>query len=183
MITIENLEKELKEKKLHSLYLLYGEETFLLETSLKKIKNLFGEAIKGINYIVIDETNSKELIPNLETPSFGYEKKLIIVKNTGLLKKEGKRKNAELVATREKISNYLKENIKTINNTCIVVFVEEEIDAKYELYKTIDKLGIVCQFDYQKPIQIEKRIKAICNAYKVEIEEFTIKYLIESLRK
>ena len=78
MLSIENLEKELKNRELKSLYLLYGEELFLLESSLKKIKNLFGEAIKGINYINIDETNCNELIADIETPSFGYEKKLII---------------------------------------------------------------------------------------------------------
>ena len=62
MISIENLEKEKKKKKLNSLYLLYGEEQFLLENSLKKIKSLFGETIKGINYILIDDTNINELI-------------------------------------------------------------------------------------------------------------------------
>ena len=34
-----------KDGKLDSLYLIYGEENFLLENSLKKIKNLFGEKI------------------------------------------------------------------------------------------------------------------------------------------
>ena len=41
----EELEKELNEKKLNSIYLLYGEETFLLETALKKIKKIFGETL------------------------------------------------------------------------------------------------------------------------------------------
>ncbi len=44
-MTITELEKELKENKLNSIYLLFGEETFLLESSLKKIKKLFGEMI------------------------------------------------------------------------------------------------------------------------------------------
>ena len=39
-MTIEALEKELNQNKLNSIYLLYGEDTFLLETSLKKIKNI-----------------------------------------------------------------------------------------------------------------------------------------------
>ena len=73
--SIENLEKELKSGNLKNLYLLYGEERFLLETSLKKIKDLFGECIKGINYILIDDTNINELISNIETPAFGYERK------------------------------------------------------------------------------------------------------------
>ena len=180
MLSIENLEKELKNGKLKSLYLLYGEELFLLESSLKKIKTLFGDCTKGINYITIDETNYSELIADIETPSFGYEKKLIIARNTGLLKKEGKRKNAELAKLKEKVSNYLKENIEVIQSSVVLVFVEEEADTKQELYKTIDELGIICKFDYQKPIQIEKRMKAICQGYKVAIEDSTLRYFIES---
>ncbi len=179
MLTIENLEKELKSEKLQSLYLLYGEELFLLETILKKIKSLFGEAIKGINYINIDETNCQELIADIETPSFGYEKKLIIAKNTGLLKKEGKRKNPELALLREKVNTYIKENIEIIKTSVVLVFVEEEADIKQELYTTIDKLGVTCKFDYQKPIQIERRIHAICQAYQVKMDASTWHYFIE----
>ena len=62
MLSIEKLEQELKENKLNSLYLLYGDELFLLENSLRKIKSLFGKAIKGINFISIDDTNITELI-------------------------------------------------------------------------------------------------------------------------
>jgi len=36
----DKLEKELKNQNLKSLYLLYGEELFLLETTLKKINQL-----------------------------------------------------------------------------------------------------------------------------------------------
>ena len=56
---LEDLEKELKQRKLDSLYLLYGEERFLLESCLKKIKNLFGETLRGINYIEIDGLKDK----------------------------------------------------------------------------------------------------------------------------
>ena len=177
--SIENLEKELKSGNLRNLYLLYGEERFLLETSLKKIKDLFGECIKGINYILIDDTNINELISNIETPAFGYEKKMIIAKNTELAKKEGKRKNAQITELKNKICKYINDNINIINQSVVLVFVEDEADAKQELYKTIDKLGTVCKFEYQKPIQITKRLKGICSAYKVKVQDSTIQYLIE----
>ncbi|MBQ2937930.1 MAG: DNA polymerase III subunit delta [Clostridia bacterium] len=178
-MTIENLEKELKEKKLNSIYLLYGEELYLLESNLKKIKTLFGECIKGINYILIDEQNVSEIISDIETPSFGYEKKLIIARNTGLLKKEGKKKSGDLSKIKDKLEQYIDENIKIINESVILVFIEEEADTKSKLYKTIEKNGVVCKFDYQKPLQIEQRIKSICNAYKVQIDSATIRYFIE----
>lgn len=179
MVTIENLEKELNSNSLKNLYLLYGEELFLLENILKKIKNIFGECIKGINYINIDDTNISELINDIETPAFGYEKKLLIVRNSGILKKEGKRKNTELSNLREKISSYIKENIDIINDSVVLVIIEEDIDNKQELYKIFDKFGVVCNFEYQKPIQIQKRLKAICNAYHVDIDDSSLKYFIE----
>lgn len=178
-MTIENLEKELKEGKLSSLYLLYGEELFLIENNLKKIKTLFGECVKGINYILIDEQNVSEIISDIETPSFGYEKKLIIARNTGLFKKEAKKKSGDSSKLKDKITQYINENIKIINESVILVFIEEEADNKSELYKAIEKNGIVCKVDFQKPIQIEQRIKTICNGYKVQIDSQTIKYFIE----
>lgn len=179
MVSVENLEKELKNKQLNSMYLLYGEELFLLETSLKKIRSLFGETIKGINYILIDDTNINELIQDMETPAFGYEKKLIIARNTGIFKKEGKRKNSELAKLKEKINDYIEKNIDMINESLVLVFVEKEADSKQTLYKIIDKLGTVCKFDYQKPMQIEARLKAICNGYKVQIDNQSLRYFIE----
>lgn len=162
-MTIENLEKELKNNQIQSLYLLYGEELFLLESCLKKIKNIFGECVKGINYINIDDTNVKELISDIETPAFGYEKKLIVVRNAQILKKEGKRKNEALTNLRNKINETIVENIEEIKKSVILVFIEEDVDEKQDLFKTIDKYGIVCKFDFQKPYQLEKRLKAICN--------------------
>ena len=67
------------------IYLYFGEERYLLENKVKKIKKDFGELVQGINYIQIDDTNVEELISDLETPAFGFSKKLIIAKNTGLI--------------------------------------------------------------------------------------------------
>ena len=96
MIKVEELEKQLKTTQLKSTYLFYGEEVYLLENMVKKIKKIFGELVVGINYIVIDDTNVQNLIPEIEVPAFGYERKLIIVKNSGLFKKEPKKKNTNI---------------------------------------------------------------------------------------
>ena len=180
MKKIEELEKELKNKELHSLYLLYGEEQYLLEQNLKKIKELFGKCINGINYIQIDETNVNQLIADIETPSFGYEKKLIAVRNSGILKKEGKRKNAEMAKLKENLAEYIEKNHEIIKKNVIIVIIEEVIDNKNNLYKVLDKYGTVCNFETQKPIQLEKRLKAIFKGYEVNITDAEIKYLIES---
>ena len=76
MISVEKLEGKLNNGKLNSMYILFGEELFLLESSINKIKKIFGEKIKGINYIVIDDTNLAELISDMETPAFRLSKKI-----------------------------------------------------------------------------------------------------------
>ena len=177
-MTIEELEKELKSEKLAPIYVLYGEEIFLLENCLKKIKENFGETANGINYIQIDETNLNTLLSEMQTPAFGYSRKLIIVKNTKILKKEAKKRgiNIDITSTREKINEYIKTNQGEEN---ILIIIEEEID-KTELLETIQKNGgIICNFEFQKPYQIEKRLKEICNICKVKIATNTINHLID----
>ena len=178
-MTIENLEKELKSGVLQSIYLFYGEELYLLESCVKKIKSLFGEIVKGINFVTIDETNLTSIISEMETPAFGYEKKLIIVKNSGLVKKEGKRVNSELADIRKRLNEYIVSNLNTIKQSIILVIIEDDI-SKSDLISTIEKNGVSVKFEYQKPIQIEARLKVICNGYKVNIDSNTIRYFIES---
>ena len=179
MLKVEELEKQLNQSQEKGIYLLYGEETFLLEQQLKKIKKNFGETVKGINYILIDENNIQELISDIETPAFGYEKKLIIARNTGLFKREAKGRSSGLSKElKDKINDYLKDNIDMINSSVILVFVEDEAE-KNTIFNTIEKIGTVCNFEEQKPIQIIKRLKVITNSYKVNVDENTLQYLLE----
>ena len=179
MLKVDELEKQLNQGYCQGMYLLYGEETFLLEQNLNKIKKNFGEIVKGINYILIDENNIQELIADIETPAFGYAKKLIIARNTGIFKRESKgRSGGVSKELKDKINDYLKENVEIINETVILVFIENAVE-KNSIYNTVEKLGTICNFEEQKPFQIIKRLKKICNSYKVNVDENTLQYFIE----
>ncbi len=178
MIKIEELERNLKSNNMSSLYLLYGNEKYLIESCTKKIKNAFGECMKGINYISIDAEDASKIVDELSMPAFGYPKKLIIARNTGLFKKEAKKKQSEMASIKLAIDSYISENIETIKETVILVFIEEEAD-KTELFNTIDKYGIVCEFSKQNPLQLKNRLMQICKAYKVNVNDSTLGYFIE----
>ena len=166
-----------------AIYLFFGEEQYLIETKVKKIKKDFGDLIQGINYIQIDETNVEELISDLETPAFGFSKKLIIVKNTGLFKKEKKTatkketKNGKLTLA-EKVAKYVQENEKEITHTIELVFVEEAVD-KNTLYKVIESVGEIKEFALLKLPELVSNLKKIAGAYKVNMDDNTAKYLVE----
>ncbi len=152
-----------------------------MEMNIKRIKNLFGELVKGINYIEIDETTLDSLISNLQTPAFGYEKKLIIVKNTGLFKREVKKRGVGFADLRDKINDYLKQNSEIIKQDNILIFIEESAD-KGKMLSTLEEIGaIVCNFEYQKLPNVLARLKAICKAYKVNIDDTTLKYFVECI--
>ena len=180
MLKVEELEKQVNSGVAEGIYLFYGAETFLLEQQVKKMKKVFGELVKGINYIIIDENSIQELIADIETPAFGYPKKLIIAKNTGIFKREGKGKiGGASKELKDRINEYLKDNIEMIKESVLLIFIEDEAE-KNSIFNTIEKIGIVCNFEEQKPFQIIKRLKSICNSYKVNVDESTLQYLIES---
>ena len=148
-------------------YLLYGEDEYLRNEYIKKIKKAFGEVQLGINYVQIDENNVTNIISDIETPAFGFPSKLIIAKNTGLFKK----KNA--------LSESVAEYLKTANLDGVeLVFIEIEPE-KNSLYNLISKIGEIKEFKEQKLPQLITKVKSIAKAYNVNIMENTASYFIE----
>ena len=175
-IKYEGLEKDLNSSYLKPLYLLYGEETYLIDLTLKKIKKKFGKLVQGINFVMIEENNCNELVSNMEVPAFGYEKKLIVVKNSGLLKKDGRKK--EPTQLQKIVSEYMIENLLSIQETLVVVFVENTVD-KNVVYDVIYKEGIVCEIAELKVPQLVAKLKQVCDLYQVKVENHVLQYLVE----
>ena len=172
----DDLEKEIN-TNLKSLYLLYGQEQYLIDMSVKKIKKKFDDLVQGINYIVIDENNTEEIIPNIEMPAFGYDRKLIIVKNSGLFKKDGRKKTESPI--QEKVSNYINENHDMLDESVVLVFIEEEAD-KNSVFDAVSKYGSVCKIDELKVNQLINKLKKICDLYEVGVSQATLNYFVEN---
>lgn len=174
-LSYDALNKSIQEE-LKPIYLLYGGEQYLIDTAVNKIKKNFGELLLGINYILLDESTIDNLISDIEMPAFGYDKKLIVVRSSGLFKKDGRKKTGTPI--QEKIADFIKNNMDTITEAVVLVFVEAEAD-KNSVFETISENGIICNIEELKPIQLVKKLKQICNLYKVNCDESTLNYLVE----
>ncbi len=163
-----------------NLEVIYGENTYLIEKEVKNIKKNFGEIIQGINYVAIEQNSLENIIPELQTPAFGYPKKLIVVKNCDLLKKELKTKKTKNMEVAQKIAEYIEENHQELQETTILLIIEESIDKTNSLYKMIEKYGETKEFKELNIVELSQTLKSICSAYKVKIDNETIKYLIET---
>ncbi len=150
------------------IYLLYGEDNYIKNEYLKKIMKNFGEVSLGINYIQIDQNNSQNIISDIETPAFGYEKKLIVARNSNLVKK----KNQD----GDKLADYINSNeLEGIE----LVIIEDEIDKTTALYKALQKKATIKECNEMKAHEIIAKIKSISSAYGVNIKENTAQYFIE----
>lgn len=149
------------------IYILCGEDEFLLNEYVKKIKKAFGSIQLGVNYIQIDESNVSNIISDIETPAFGFEKKLIIAKDTGLFKKKN--------TTSERITEYLKETeIPDVE----LIFIEKDIE-KNSLFNLVQKIGKVEEFKEQKLPQLISKVVSLTKAYDIIIKENVAQYFIE----
>ena len=149
------------------IFLLYGEDSFLIEQYVKKQKKAFGELENGINFIQIDENSIENLISDIETPAFGYEKKLIIAKNTNLFVKKN--------AFAEKIADYIAKN--ELENVELI-FIEDKVE-KNKLFNTISKIGTIKEFHEMKLPELVTQVKSISKAYDVIISDANARYFIE----
>lgn len=151
-------------------YLLYGGDNYLKNEFVKKAKKSFGELQLGINYIQIDESNVNNVISDIETPAFGYERKMIIVKNANLMQKKN--------AISDKLSEYLNDADKQILDSIELIIVEDSVE-KNALFNTISKIGMIKEFNEQKISQLITKVKSISAAYGVQIQENVAQYFIE----
>ena len=151
-------------------YLLYGEDNYLKNEFVKKAKKSFGELQLGINYIQIDESNVNNVISDIETPAFGYERKMIIVKNANLMQKKN--------AISDKLSEYLNDADKQILDSIELIIVEDSVE-KNASFNTISKIGMIKEFNEQKIGQLITKVKSISAAYGVQIQESVAQYFIE----
>ena len=169
---VKDLESDINNKTLKGIYILFGEEKYLQEEYLRRIKKTFGDISLGINYILLDENSISSLISDIETPAFGYEKKLIVIRNSNIFKKDYK------LPIKDRFKEYVNENIDIINESCIIVFIEDTIH-KMDLYKVVEKVATIVETKFMKPPEIRAKLKKICSMYKVNAIDNTLDYLIE----
>ena len=149
-------------------YLLYGEDKYLRDEYLKRFKKNFGDLQLGINYIQVDENSLDNLTSDIETPAFGFPRKLITVKNSGLFVR-GKGAGEDLA---EYIQN---NNLEDVD----LIFVEDSPE-KNALYKAIEKVGNIECFDELKLPQLIQKLCRWANAYNVKLDPSVAQYLVEA---
>lgn len=183
------------------IYLIYGEERYLVNKKLEEIKleyeSNYSPLVLGLNYVILNNLISiDELITEIEMPPFGYDRKLILIRGSNIfLAKKNKSFNKNEEETEVKDSSEVNEileyfkKIKNILSSVDIVFIEESI-KKSSLVDWIKKNGKVFEYkeltknDDFKIVQIlEEYIKEFNkeNEKNLSISKFDLNYMINEV--
>ena len=125
----KTLLEELKSGEFHPLYLLYGEERYLLSYYKKLFLKAFSEN-EGINITQIEENlETKNLIDTAETLPFFAPYRLMLF--------DGK------IGGKKKLSDDFVQYLKTSPRTTVMLFLEEKVDKRSSFYKTVKDRGLI----------------------------------------
>lgn len=141
---MEKLRQDIKNGTFEKVYLLCGEETYLVRSYRNQLK----EAISGddtMNYSYFEGKNIPfdEIADLAATLPFFAERRLIVLENTGLFKSA---------------SDGWTELVKQIPESCHIIFVETETDKRSKLYKAVRECGYCAEMQRQTEKELKRWI-------------------------
>jgi len=155
------------------LYLLYGNEKFLIDKEIKNIS--LNNNIESINTTTYDLNTDtlNNIIDDAQTISLFSEKKAILVYNSNIF--TAKKNNIEQDTT------ILEEYFENINPDTILIFVlyEEKLDERKKIVKSLKKYGTIKNFSNNT--NINSLVKDMFENY--QISNNTINLLIDRVGK
>ena len=139
---MQTLNQDIKERSFRPVYLLYGEETFLVNS----YKNRLKEAVLGDDTMNFSRYEGKgidvsELIRQADTMPFFAKKRLILVEDSGFFK-----------ASSEELASYL----PSMPDTTCIIFAESQVDKRNRLYKKVKELGYAAEMQRQDAAQLAR---------------------------
>lgn len=133
MKTIDN---DIKTGQLKRAYLLYGPERYLIRQYRDRLTAALADRDDTMNFARFEGSgiNQREIIDLAETLPFFADRRVILIEESGLFQKGA-----------GELADYMEEAPET---TCFV-FVEQEVDRKTKMYKSVKKLGSAVEFARQ----------------------------------
>lgn len=164
---MKTIKEDIKAGTFRKAYLLYGTEKYLRGLYKNKLKDGVLAGGDEINFSVfagkgIDET---EVIHTAQTMPFFAERRLILIEDSGWFKGQGGSKMAEV--------------LHELPDTAVFVFVEDEVDKRGRMYKTVKELGHICEFEAMEEKDLKLWVASLLRSEQKKITDATASYLLE----
>lgn len=168
--------KLLENDTISGLYILSGDEVFLIDTFIELFKEkILTKEFFDMNYTEFEfsKLDIQELKLSCKTAPFFNKKRLIIVKDVDL-SKEGISNNKDFFEN-------MYEYIEKIPTTTLLIFTFKENPFKGKFYKKIQSLGHNIELICFTQIELFKFIKKRFNLKNIKIKDSNINYIIDKI--
>lgn len=165
---MKNIKKDIDSNQLKRVYLIYGEEKYLV----RSVKKLFMDGVVGsednMNYSKFSgkDCNAREVIESADTLPFFTDYRVVLLDNTGWFKSS----NDEIV-----------EYMKNIPESTVIIFIEAEVDKRNRLYKQVKSLGYICECNRMNNQDLTKWILVRLNKENKKITKDNMNYFLEKV--
>ncbi|WP_226526386.1 DNA polymerase III subunit delta [Metabacillus niabensis] len=169
--------KDIQNKKLNPVYLLLGEEAFLMQETLRYIVQAsLLEEEKDFNLSMYDmeDTAIETAIEDAETLPFMGERRVVVIKNPVFLTSEKKKEKVEHRI--EKLEQYLQSPAPYT----VVVFVApyEKLDERKKITKLLKKQATVIEMKSLSDADTKKWMVSVARETQVELEGDAVNQLL-----
>ena len=170
---MKDLKNDFKTNQFKSVYLLYGEEPYLVRYYANQFtEQLLENAMMNCDTFEGREFEAEAVIDAADTLPFLSERRLVYVKDSGLMA-VGRKNDTEALA----------KFLPTISESTIMIFVETAVDKRNRLYKQIVSQGRAV--DCKTPMEGEL-VRWVTNIFKKkgkEIPPHTARLLLSTVPK
>ena len=160
------LNQDIKDKTFKRVYLLFGDEPFLVNSYKKRLREaIAGDDTMNYNYFEGKGPDVKEIISLADTMPFFAERSLVLVDGSGFFKSSAP----------EELVNYIPE----IPESTCMVFVESEVDKRNKLYKKVKDNGYAAELKKQDADQLMRWAAGILSKDGKKITRQVMEYFME----
>ncbi len=167
---MEELKKQLKEKKIGSLYLFTGPEKFLTRYYVNQmLEMLLDENTKTFNYTEFSGKVSLQAVSDAISiyPAFA-RRRVVVVRESTLLKQGAKETDWNVF-------------FKSLPDYLCLIFIQEEVDKRVSFYKAVRNHGLIIECDRQDESALTKWVINRLSRYRKQIDEKDAAYLVALL--
>lgn len=162
---MQTLNQHIKEHTFKRVYLLYGEEQFLVNNYKKRLREaITGDDTMNFNSFQGKNPDVKEIISLADTMPFFAERRLILIDGSGFFK-----------GAPEELAAYLPQ----IPDTTCMVFCETEVDKRNRLYKKVKEIGYAAELNRQDSAQLMQWAAGILTRDGRKITRQVMEYFLE----
>lgn len=169
--------KEIKNGQIAPVYCIYGEESYFIDETIKRIKEALNTAEEAeVMTFDMDEQPVDLVIDEADTFPFFSERKLVIAKNASFLKASEKGK--------EKIEHDLKrlENwLAYPSDFCVTLFIApyEKLDERKKITKAVKEKSILLHAETPKENDLAAWIRSEVKGFEKSITDDAVDKLVE----